>query len=134
MWDSESGTPLADMVRDAADAQSYRQLADRAVDPRTGYRASHSTLWKIGHGEQVKISPQLVRAVAAAVGLPARDAQVAAAQQYIGLMAGDPIGASTSEATVVMAHVPGLTAGDMPRVQDLLTKWAAGERRAGEGQ
>ncbi|AGP56840.1 hypothetical protein M271_26850 [Streptomyces rapamycinicus NRRL 5491] len=142
MW--ESGTPFADLVRDAAEGTTYRKMAEHAVDPRTEYRASHQTLWKIGSGEAVKIQPRLVRAVAAAVAevdrgrkggeaspveVWLRRVQIAAAQQYIGLMADDAIGASEADAAVVVAHVPGVTAADMPRVQELLRHWAAGDKR-----
>ncbi|MFD7236435.1 hypothetical protein ACFWAT_14155 [Streptomyces syringium] len=141
----ESGTPFADLVRDAqAAGPTWRELSKRAIDRRTGYQISHSGLWKIAEGQPVKVSPPLVRAVAAMLcsssdeggrseserereeARTLRRVQLAAAQQYIGLMADDPVGASTQDATVVVAHVPGLTAGDMPRVQDLLSQWASG--------
>lgn len=135
----ESGAPFADLVREAqAAGPTWRELSKRAVDWKTGYQISHSGLWKISVGQPVKVSPPLVRAVAAMLcpsdegevseaerARMLRTVQLAAAQQYIGVMADDPVGASTSEATVVVAHVPGLTAGDMPRVQDLLKQWAS---------
>jgi hypothetical protein len=120
----ESGTPFADLVREAAEGTTYRKLAEQAVDQRSGYRAAHTTLWKIAKGEQVKIHPALVRAVATATGRPEREVQIAAAQQYVGLVA-DEVGMFSPGAAVVVAHVPGMTAGDMPKVQDLLNRWAA---------
>ncbi|MEU3710518.1 hypothetical protein [Streptomyces catenulae] len=127
---SEADTPFADMVRAAlaAPGATYRKLTERAIDPETGYQPSHTTLRKIALDEPVKISPPLVRSIAAAVDKPVREVQIAAAHQYVGLIADDPLGASTPEATVVVAHVPGMTAGDMPKVQELLNKWAGGEK------
>ena len=126
---SEAGTPFADMVREAlkAPGATTRKLAQRGVDPETGYQLRHTAVWKIAQGEPVRISPALVRAVAAATGRPEREAQIAAAQEYVGLVADDPLGVSTSEATVVVAHVPGVTAADMPKVQELLRQWASRE-------
>lgn len=120
MWDS--GTPFADLVRDALGACTIRELTERAVDPRTGYRASRHTLWKLGQGESVKIHPPLVGAVAAAVGHPLREVQIAAAQQFVGLMAGNPLDDS-EDGSLVVAYVPGLNAQDMPRATELLAQW-----------
>ncbi|MEV5567589.1 hypothetical protein AB0L54_32750 [Streptomyces sp. NPDC052196] len=131
MW--ESGAPFSDLVREALEGASSRELADRAIDPTTGYRAAHNTLWKIGQGQNVKINPELVRAVAAAIRKPEREVQLAAAQQYVGLVAGDPLGASTPEATVVVAHVPGASAEDMPKLQELLKGWSARNQDAAPG-
>ncbi|RLU85868.1 hypothetical protein CTZ27_26230 [Streptomyces griseocarneus] len=123
----ETGTPFTDLVREAQTGKTLRALAELAVDPVTKRAVAHSTLWRIAQGQSIKIEPAVVRAVAEAVGKPLREVQLAAAQQFIGLMAGDPLGASTAEAAVVVAHVPGMTASDMPRVQRLLSQWAAGD-------
>ncbi|GLW53943.1 hypothetical protein [Kitasatospora phosalacinea] len=125
MWES---TPFADLVRDAVagEGMTYRLLAEKAIDPQTQQALTHNTLWKIAHGEAVKISPWIVRAVAAAVGKSEREVQLAAAEQYIGLVADDPFGASDEQAAVVVAHVPGLRRSDMPKVEELLRGWASG--------
>ncbi|MEU5424007.1 hypothetical protein AB0H73_00125 [Streptomyces olivoreticuli] len=115
---------------------TYRKLAELAVDPKTGTQVGHSTIWRIAHEAPIKIDPAVVRAIAAAVGLPDREVQIAAAQEFVGLVATDAVGASTPGATVVVAHVPGMTAGDMPKVQEMLRNWAAGdtaERTPGGG-
>lgn len=63
-----------------------RQFAERAVDPDTGWTPSKSLVGNIVAGHQVKVSPPLVRAVAAGLGVPLRLVQVAAAEQYLGLV------------------------------------------------
>ncbi|MYT30491.1 MULTISPECIES: hypothetical protein [unclassified Streptomyces] len=73
----------------------------------------------------MKINPPLVRAVAAAIDRPMREVQLAASQQYVGLVTSDPFGASTEEMQVIVAHVPGMTAADMPRAQEVLRRWVA---------
>ncbi|MET8627954.1 hypothetical protein ABZW30_30145 [Kitasatospora sp. NPDC004669] len=130
MWES---TPFADMVREAAepDGVTYRKLAERAIDPRTGQSLNHNALWKIANGDPIKISPWIVRAVAVAIDRDERDVQLAAAEQYIGLTAGDPFDATTPEAAVVVAHVPGLRKADMPRVEELLRRFASGDAESG---
>ncbi|MFM9368095.1 hypothetical protein [Streptomyces sp. Da 82-17] len=126
---SESGSPFGDLVREALQVPevTLRSLADKAVDPETGEKVGHTTFWKISKDEPIKVSPPLVRAVAVALGKPAREVQVAAAQQYVGLIAGDPVGASGGDAVVAVVHAPGMTGADMPKVQALLRRLAAGE-------
>ncbi|MGW7413409.1 hypothetical protein [Streptomyces sp. NPDC054863] len=124
MWDS--GTPFADLVREALKSCTIRELEQRAVDPKSDYRPSRNVLWKLGQGESVKIHPGLVGAVAAAVGRPLHDVQIAAAQQFVGLMAGNPLDDS-GDGSLVVAYVPGLTAEDMPRAAELLAQWKSEE-------
>ncbi|MFD8075868.1 hypothetical protein ACFV3E_24830 [Streptomyces sp. NPDC059718] len=73
--------------RVAATGMTWRQVGERAVDPVTGYRPAKDTVWKIARGVDVKISPELVRAVAAGVGVPQERAARAAALQYTGYVA-----------------------------------------------
>ena len=63
-----------------------RQFADRAVDPETGWTPSKSLVGNIVAGHQVKVTPALVRAVAAGLGVPLPVVQTAAAEQYLGLI------------------------------------------------
>ncbi|MEV7777824.1 hypothetical protein [Kitasatospora sp. NPDC088351] len=128
-WES---TPFADMVREAQapEGMTWRKLAERATDPRTGQSLTHNVLWKIAQGDMVKIAPWMMRAIAAALGRPVREVQAAAAEQYIGLIADDPFDVSSADAAVVVAHVPGLRRADMPQVEALLRNWAAAPERA----
>jgi len=93
---------------------TYRAFEAVAVDPEKGYKPSRSTLWKIGQGESVKLSPELVRAVAAGLGIPPERAQRAAAYQYAGYVATE-----TSRGTVV--HEAGARPGE--KTQAVLDRW-----------
>ncbi|MBX9425415.1 hypothetical protein [Streptomyces lateritius] len=63
-----------------------RQFADRAVDPETGWTPSKSLVGNIVAGHQVKVTPAIIRAVAAGLGVPLCMVQTAAAEQYLGLV------------------------------------------------
>ncbi|MEV0438990.1 hypothetical protein AB0I84_07800 [Streptomyces spectabilis] len=106
---------------------TYRKLADRMTDPVTGYVISPSTVFKVTKGQAIRIEPKVIRAFAAGLGLPLRTVQLAAAAEYVGLVADDPLRASTDEAAVVVAHVPGLAAADMPKVREMLERFASGD-------
>ncbi|TGB14398.1 hypothetical protein [Streptomyces sp. MZ04] len=127
-----TGTPFADLVREALKPKgmTYRKLAERSVDPQAGHKISPSTIWKVADGQPIRIEKKVVRAFAAGLGLPLRTVQLAVAEEYVGMVADDPFQASTPEATVVVAHVPGLTAGDMPKVGELLSRFASGNDSA----
>lgn len=66
---------------------TYRKFEERAIDPVSGHKPSLGVLWKVAKGERVIIDPELVRAVAAGLGLPEERVQAAAAYQYTGLVA-----------------------------------------------
>jgi len=66
-----------------------REFAERAVDPETGWAPSKSLVGNIVAGQQVKVSPSLLRAVAAGLDVPLRRVQAAAAEQYLGLILDD---------------------------------------------
>ncbi|MFC9294400.1 hypothetical protein ACFTWH_00195 [Streptomyces sp. NPDC057011] len=136
----ELGTPFADLVREARAERkwSFRDFAEAAVDPATGYSPSHTTVWNIEKGNPVKVSPALVRAVAVVVPQSLREVQIAAAAQYIGMTTSTsgaeraPLIAESSGERTVVAHVPGLdlTAEEMPLVRKLLEKIDQAAQRA----
>ncbi|MEU3282143.1 hypothetical protein [Streptomyces antibioticus] len=76
---------VAERVGDGR-GMTYREFAEKAVDPETGDSPSRDTLWKIRHGKSIKVDPSIVRAVAAALRLPRTRVQAAAAYQYTGLV------------------------------------------------
>lgn len=118
-----TGTPetLTDLVAERVGegrTLTYRAFEDRAVDPQTGYRPSKGTLWKVAHAQSVKLSPDLIRAIAAGLGLPAERVQRAAAFQYTGYIATDYAGGT-------IVHEPGVTLDQMPKARAVLDRWAA---------
>ncbi|GAA1176189.1 MULTISPECIES: hypothetical protein [Streptomyces violaceusniger group] len=130
--DTPYGTPFGDLLRAANDAgHSYRKLAESAVDPTTGVAVKYATLYRIARDEPIMLGPGVVGAVAAAIrsaiDVDERDVRKAAAQQYCGLIADDPFNASDGETSVVVVHAPGMGRKDMPRVEELLRRYAAGE-------
>lgn len=125
---SDPGTPFADLVRAAVEPNNvtYRSLVQRATGKGAGAQVSHTTLWKIAKGQRVQMSPELVQFVALAVDVPLATVQQAAAQEYTGLIAGDPLALSTPKQSVVVAYVPGAGPEDMPLVQDRLKDLGVG--------
>ncbi|WP_407838486.1 hypothetical protein ACE1OC_22325 [Streptomyces sp. DSM 116496] len=123
------GTPFGDLVRSAKDETglSYRDLAKRAIDPITGVEVKYATLFRIAKDKPIMLEPGVIGAVAAAIGRPERDVRIAASQQYCGLVADDPFEMSNDETTVVVVHAPGMGRKDMPKVEALLRRYAAGD-------
>jgi hypothetical protein len=86
---------LTQLVADALrGGLTYRALESKAVDPVTGYHPSRATLWKISKGQDIQLTPSLVRAVAASLGVSPERAQRAAAVQYAGYLPIDVGGAT----------------------------------------
>jgi hypothetical protein len=107
---------------------TYRLFEARAVDPVTGYRPSKGTLWKVAKDQPIKLSPDLIRAIAAGLGLPPERAQRAAAFQYTGYVATDLDGGT-------LVHQPA-AAVDLSKAKKILARWdreeqeGAGDRSA----
>lgn len=104
----------------AGRALTYRAFEDRAIDPQTGYHPSKGTLWKVAKNQPIKLSPDLIRAIAAGLGLPTERVQRAAAFQYTGYVATELRGGTA-------LHEPGITPEQMPKAQAALERWAAEE-------
>jgi hypothetical protein len=71
---------------------TLREFAERAVDPETGTTISKSTAGNLVTGSRIKITPEVLAAIAAGLGVPLRRVQAAAAEQYVGLVLDDPAG------------------------------------------
>jgi len=78
---------LAVVVQDAVGEHglTFRQFADRAIDPETGYQMSSALVHSISQGSDFKVSPRVLRALAAGAGTPLLVVQLAAIRQFIGL-------------------------------------------------
>jgi hypothetical protein len=121
---------LADLINAKAGKRSgspmsFEDLSKISVDERSGYRPSGSMLWKIAHHQGIKVNPDLVRAVAAGLGLPLDRVEAAAHRQYIsGYAAVDPGlgGGGDDDEVIRAARRVGSTPGDDGGVEEFVRK------------
>lgn len=100
-------------------ALTIRAFARQAVDPQTGTSLSKSTVGNLLQGHSIKITPAVLRAIAAGLGVGEAVVQVAAMAQYVGVVVDDPFNTPPGDDDVVVrvAHDPSRTAEDMPTVR-----------------
>lgn len=118
---------LADLVSERAgkgpgrgSKLTFEQLSDQSIDTETGYKPSANHLWRISAGHDVKMNPQLVRAIAAGLGVDVTRVRAAAARQFLGWEAADLPGADVDEEqdeVVQVARSAGVTPDEMPAVR-----------------
>ena len=116
---------------------TFEQLANRAVDPQTGYKPSPNLVWSIASGKGVKINPPLVRALAAGLDLPPSRVEAATHRQFIGWYASEPPfetpdAGGDDDAVYRVAAAHGVTADQMPAVQELFERLRKEREEAGE--
>lgn len=104
---------------------TYRAFARAAVDPKSQYKPGQSTLFKIAKGQPVMLSPELVGAVAAGLGLDLERVARAAAYQYAGYRS-VPL-----EGGAVVHREAGAPDSSLAREQAVEARWDE-EERAGE--
>lgn len=75
---------------------TLREFAERAIDSKTGTTISKSTAGNLATGSHIKITPEVLGAIAAGLGVPLRLVQAAAAEQYVGLVLNPAAPASAS--------------------------------------
>ncbi len=116
---------LADLVSEQAGKgkrYTFEQLSIRSVDPETHYKPSPNLLWKVASGQDVKLNPRLVRAIAAGLGLHPDRVADAAHRQFLGWYSADPgIAAEGDEgvdAVYRVAAAAGVTPEEMPAVRE----------------
>lgn len=102
---------------------STRAFAEIAVDPDTGWSPSKSLVGKIIKGLSYDITPQLVSAIAAGLGLPREVVAAAAHFQVIGYTESELAGGAP--ATVL--HQIGQRPADAPKSRAIAQRWASGE-------
>ena len=105
-------------------ALTVRAFAHRAVDPVSGTSISKSTAGNLVQGHQIKITPEVLGAIAAGLRLPLAAVQAAAMQQYVGIVVDDPFDTPPGEDDVVVrvAHDLSKSAKDMPTVRAFLDR------------
>lgn len=83
---TEARPPVAQLLDDAMREQqlSLRKFSQLAVDPRSGYRMSHHLAKSVRAGNYFRITPEVIRAIAAGTGRSVAVVQLAAAAQFLG--------------------------------------------------
>jgi hypothetical protein len=108
MAEQGASARLSDLVanRRAELRLSLVKLADRCIDPDTGVQE-----WKSGRLYRLekrlpveRLTPEQIRALAAGLGLPARDVQDAAGEQFFGV---ETVEDPRSERIRILAHRAG---------------------------
>lgn len=100
-------------------AITIRAFAKHAIDPETGTTISKSTAGNLVQGHTIKITPEVLRAIAAGLDRPLAEVQAAAMAQYMGIVVDDPFNTPPGDDDVVVrvAHDRSRTAEDMPTVR-----------------
>ncbi|MEV4438200.1 hypothetical protein AB0K09_04145 [Streptomyces sp. NPDC049577] len=114
---------LTELVKERAGGEgklTFVALSERCVDPESDYKPSANLLWKIASGQDVKVNPELVRAIAAGTGQPLVRVQAAAAYQYTGYVV-------TETDNGVMVHRPEVGEGDLSNSRRVLDRWSGEE-------
>lgn len=110
---------VADRVGEGREL-TYRAFQAKAI-AKGGYQPSVDVLWKVGTGKAFKLSPELVEAIAAGLGLPPQRVQAAAAYQYTGLVASYVDGGVVLHDPAVDADTPA-TRDEMKRLRERVEK------------
>ncbi|MFH8792267.1 hypothetical protein [Streptomyces sp. NPDC017941] len=99
---------------------TFEQLSERSEDPVSGYRPSANHLWRIASGEDVKVNPRLLGAIAAGLSVPLHRVQAAAARQFLGLEVSSEAVPGDDDAEISVAHEVGATAAELRRARGAL--------------
>lgn len=101
---------------------TFRAFEEQAIDPVSGKRISKSTAENVARGHQIKIAPEVLRAIAAGIGVSLAEVRVAAIRQYIGLEVSDPFDTpdDADDTVVRVAHKVGATGDDLAAAKKAL--------------
>jgi hypothetical protein len=101
---------------------TVRAFEEQAVDPISKRRLSKSLAGNIVRGHQIKVTPEVLRAIAAGTGESLSKVRAAAIQQYIGIEVTDPFQTppGDDDTVVRVAHEIGATAEDLEQVRQAL--------------
>jgi hypothetical protein len=131
---------LAQLVSEQAGkgkTYTFEQLANRSVDPESGYKPSPNLVWTIASGKGVKLNPPLVRALAAGLGLHPQRVADAAHRQFLGWYSSGPPfqveeGGDDEDAVYRVATKAGVTPEQMPAVKAFWEQLRRERDEAGE--
>ncbi|MFF7534917.1 hypothetical protein ACFZB2_38395 [Streptomyces bobili] len=101
---------------------TVRGFEEAAVDPKSGRRLSKSTAGNVVNGHQIKVTPEVLRAIAAGLDVDPAVVRAAAIRQYIGIEVTDPYDTEPGEADTVVrvAHEVGATAAELEQARRVL--------------
>lgn len=98
---------------------TIRAFAERAIDPETGTSISKSTAGNLVQGHRIKITPEVLGAIAAGLGVDLPVVQAAAMAQYVIGAATDPFNTTPGDDDVVVRVARDL--GAEPGAEDMST-------------
>ncbi|MFE6855142.1 hypothetical protein ACFVDH_30625 [Streptomyces sp. NPDC057674] len=121
----ETPETLAGLVSEAVGDRgkvgpTFEQLAERCVDPVTGYRPSANLLWRVARAKGVKVNPELVAAIAVGLELPLARVQAAAAYEFTGFV-------TTALEGGEVTHMPDAPVNAEGKSAALMRSWAEEE-------
>lgn len=98
---------------------TFRAFEEQAVDPLTQRRISKSTAENVAKGHQIKVTPEVLRAIAAGIGEDIRRVRAAAIRQYIGIEVTDPFDTppGDDDTVVRVAHEVGATTDELEQAR-----------------
>lgn len=101
---------------------TVRAFEEQAVDPVSGRRLSKSLAGNIVQGHQIKVTPEVLRAIAAGIGESLSTVRAAAIEQYIGIEVTDPFQTppGDDDTVVRVAHEVGASAEDLEQARQAL--------------
>lgn len=101
---------------------TFRAFEEAAVDPVTGRRISKSTAENVARGHQIKVTPEVLRAIAAGIGEDIAVVRAAAIRQYIGIEVTDPYHTDPGDDDTVVrvAHEVGASAAELEQARRVL--------------
>lgn len=103
---------------------TVRAFAQAAIDPKSGTSISKSTAGNLVQGHSIKVTPEVLAAIAAGLGVPLAQVQLAAMRQYVGVVVDDPFGTDPGDDDTVVrvAHDADRDAEDMPTVRAFIER------------
>lgn len=124
---------LSQLIQEALDqGDSYGRLADRAVDPETGETVSKPYLQRVVKNPPANPpTPPMMRAIAAALRVPFRRVQEAAARQWL-LYESTELAGYDSEVRIIVGHLAGKTPEELRRWRYMIEAEERARREAGE--
>lgn len=102
---------------------TFRAFEEQAVDPLTGRRISKSTAENVARGHQIKVTPEVLRAIAAGIGVDRSLVHAAAIRQYIGIEVTDlETGTGDDDTVIRIAHEVGASSEELEHARRVLDK------------